>query len=248
MAPVSIMALVLGAMINMAWITSKTRSERIRDLGPSQIDRLRGGTLDMLEEYKKTSAEVSRLREEKTRLENAMGSNNKQSDLLNKGLQDAKEFAGLTPVSGPGVKITLSDSKSEKGVFSQDVIIHDVDVLKTVNELWAAGAEAISVNDHRVVGRSSFRCVGPVIHVDNVPVASPIVIKAIGDSDALFGGLSLPMGVLSEIQQTDPAMVKIEKLKSMALPPFTGNTERKFAKAGQGSSEKSAPSGEEGGE
>src|SRR6185503_2536301 len=104
------------------------------------------------------------------------------------------------------------------------------DVLKVVNELWAAGAEAIAVNKHRIVGNSSFRCVGPVIHVDNVPISSPVRIQAIGDSDTLAGAMSLPLGVIAEIRQTgDASMATVEKVQKFTLPAYSGPTTRRLA-------------------
>jgi len=50
-------------------------------------------------------------------------------------------------------------------------------VVHVVNELFASGAEAIAVNGHRVAGTTSFRCVGTTILVNDVKIASPIVVR-----------------------------------------------------------------------
>lgn len=228
--PVSVMAMVLGVMLNLAWITQQNRKDRLASLSATQASRIRLGSIEEIDQFRNLSEEVARLREDKTKLEQAMGSRDAETAALNNSLQEIKVYAGLAPVEGQGIKIVLSDSTNSAGMASPDVTIHDADVLKVVNELWAAGAEAIAVNNHRVAIKSSFRCVGPVIHVDNVPIASPVTIHAIGDADALFGGLNLPGGVLDEIRQVDPAMVKIEKMKNMVLPAYTGLTGIKYAK------------------
>jgi uncharacterized protein YlxW (UPF0749 family) len=93
-----------------------------------------------------------------------------------------------------------------------------------VNELWNAGAEGIAVNNHRVVGGTSFRCVGSVILVDNVRIASPVIIRAIGDPATLKGALELPDGVLSDLRDIDPAMVVISKIDKHRVPAFAGST------------------------
>jgi uncharacterized protein YlxW (UPF0749 family) len=226
--PVSIMSLILGVMLNFAWITSTTRDARLKRVSPGMFDRLGTGGIDMIGEYSKMQDAMSGLQKKVTQLENSMGSSDQESKMLNKNLQEAKMFAGLVPVQGPGIKIVLSDAKTGD-MTTQDVIIHDADVLKVVNELHAAHAEAISVNGHRVIARSSFRCVGPVIHVDNIPVASPITIIAIGNMEALYGGLNLPGGVLDEIRQTSQDMVKVEKLKSVVIEAYGGPTKSDFA-------------------
>lgn len=231
--PVSGLALVLGFMMSMAWITDQTASERIRRLDPSQSFRIQSGNINMFDEYIKLSNEVKKLRGDLTKMENAMGDQTKQAKALNDSLQEVKTFAGLTEVEGPGLVVTLQDDpKAATSGIGGDDIIHDIDVLKVVNELWAAGAEAIAVNKHRIVGTSSFRCVGPVIHVDNVPISSPVRIQAIGDPDTLEGALNLPLGVIQEIRQTGvAAMAAIEKVQKQRLPAYTGSTSRKLAVA-----------------
>jgi uncharacterized protein YlxW (UPF0749 family) len=99
-----------------------------------------------------------------------------------------------------------------------------------VNELFSSGAEAVSVNDHRVAGTTSFRCVGPTILVNDMKIASPVLIRAVGDANTLYGGMNLPGGVLSEIRMTDPAMVQIDKVAKQELPAFVGKTSMQFAK------------------
>lgn len=229
--PVSALSLVLGFMVMTASITATTRTSRLAALSASQGGRLGPGPLDLVSQYTTLSEEVKTLRAENDKLQHAMGDRNSAAQLLNEGLQQAKAFAGLTELQGPGVKVILSDShRHVGGMQGNDQIIHDTDVLKVTNELFAAGAEAIDVNGHRVVTTSSFRCVGPVIHVDGVPVASPIVIHAIGDPATLEGGLDLPLGVLAEIRQTDPNMVQLEQVKDMRIAAYGGSTERKFSR------------------
>ncbi|HVT13427.1 MAG TPA: DUF881 domain-containing protein [Fimbriimonadaceae bacterium] len=230
--PVSVLSMVLGFMVMTASITDKTRASRLGLLGAAQAGRVASGTLDLQNEFLKISEEVKSLRAENDRLQKAIGDRTQATKVLNEGIQQAKAFAGLTDLQGPGVKVTLTDShRTPIGTIQgNDSIIHDVDVLRVTNELFASGAEAIDVNGHRVVSTTSFRCVGPVIHVDGVPVASPVIIRAIGDPAAMEGGLNLPLGVLAEIRQTDPAMVQIEQVKDMRIAAYGGSTERKFAK------------------
>jgi uncharacterized protein YlxW (UPF0749 family) len=231
--PVSALSLVLGFMMTVAWMNESNRVERLNRIGSDSVQRWVSGNLNVLEENKKITEEVTKLREDNTKLQNAVASQTGSSKVLNEGLQEAKTLAGLTEVEGPGITITLRDSTKPgpPGVASIDAIIHDGDVLRVVNELWAAGAEAISVNKHRVAGRTSFRCVGPVIHVDGVPISSPVVIKAIGDPETLTGGVNIRLGVLDEIRAfDDPNMVEITTFQLARLPAFAGSTKFDYAK------------------
>ncbi len=224
--PVSAVSLVLGFMMTLAWLPRSEIGSRVGAQDPDLFGRIESGKIEekLRKEYNRMSEEVGKLRDEKTRLENAIGTQTRESQVLNESLQETKLFAGLTEVEGPGISIVLRDSeKAIPGVPQGDLTIHDVDVLRVVNELWAAGAEAIAVGNHRVVGKTSVRCVGPVIHVDSVPISSPIRIRAIGDTETLLGAMNLRGGVLDEIRSSgDVAMVQIEKVERHRLPAYTG--------------------------
>ena len=69
---------------------------------------------------------------------------------------------GLTDVTGPGVIVTLSDSKKDiaSSLNPSQLLVHDLDVLSVINELKNAGAEAISINDQRIVPTTGIICGG----------------------------------------------------------------------------------------
>lgn len=228
--PISGMCVILGFMISMAWVTESNRRSRINALEPGQKQRISDASVDP-GAFADMSARIDTLMKENTELQNTMAKGKGSTQLLNKQLQDAKAAAGLTKVEGPGIIVTLRDSSHSARdqnlpeQLSGYVNIHDTDVLRAVNEIIASGAEAIAVNDHRIFGLSSFRCVGPTILVNDVKIASPVVIKAIGDPATLAGGLNLNDGPLGEIKNTDPKMVTIETAKRMSVPAFAGRTE-----------------------
>jgi uncharacterized protein YlxW (UPF0749 family) len=228
--PVSGMCIILGFMVMMAWVTETNRRSRFSLLDPGQQKRVGEASVDP-DAFREMSAQLDTLNKQNTELQNALGKGKDSTQILNKQLQEAKAAAGLTKIEGPGLIVTLRDStdvapKSNlPDIVRSQVNIHDLDVLRIVNELVASGAEAIAVNDHRIAGLSSFRCVGPTILVNDVKIASPVVIKAIGDPATLGGGLNLNDGVLSEIRSMDPKMVTIEMAKTMRLPAFAGRTE-----------------------
>ena len=231
--PVSMMCLILGLMFSMAWLRKENRTSRVTSLSPGQKERFLEFAADP-DKYAQMSNELQKLMSEKTRLENAVANQSGNAKVLNESLQDLKLFAGLTEVEGPGVIVTLRDyvknTISSPFVTDADRTIHDGDVLKVVNELFASGAEAISVNNLRVTAVSSYRCVGTTILVNDVKIASPIRIRAIGETETLTGAMTLPGGELALIKQTDPSMAAIEPAKYLRLPAFTGSTSHKLAK------------------
>lgn len=237
--PVSLMALIVGVMVSAVWISKERRDERFASLPADIRTRLSMGALDLEAEYnnllarnEELSMEIEKLRSDATRLQNVVAEGDTASLELNDTLQQTKMIAGLTELVGPGVLVTLSDSKRafDEMVDPFGGIVHDLDVLKVVNELFNAGAEGASVNNKRVGPRSNFRCVGSVIMVDGATISSPVEIRAIGDPKTLHSSLNMPGGVLEEIRMVDPGMVKIEIVESLRLPAFSGPTSFQQAK------------------
>lgn len=112
---------------------------------------------------------------------------------------DALEVAaGLVPLRGPGLIVTVGDAGGKKDPVTGDAPpadpndagrIQDRDLAEIVNALWAAGAEAISVDGQRLSPASTIRAAGQAILVDFRPVSSPYEVRAIGHSgrmQALF--------------------------------------------------------------
>ena len=132
------------------------------------------------------------------------------NELRKKGADRARDhgqerlqlLAGTTDVEGAGIEIVLDDSNIPKKANENPTlyIIHDEDLLRVLNELRAAGAEAISINDQRIVAMSEVRCAGPTVSVNNVRSAPPYVIKAIGAPKTLTSALRLRGGVVETFE------------------------------------------------
>ena len=114
-------------------------------------------------------------------------------------LDHANLLAGLTNVKGEGVVVILQDS-TDTNMPLEAGLVHDTDIMSIVNELRAAGAEAISVNGERILSTTAIRCVGPTIQINGTKVASPFHIKAIGNSKYLESALNLRGGVVDSLK------------------------------------------------
>lgn len=146
-----------------------------------------------------------------------------EADLLR-----AENLAGLTDVYGPGITVTLSDAKNtDPSAPPEYFIIHDSDVRSLVNELLAAGAEAIAVNGERVVSTTAIRCVGPVIIVNNSRSSTPFVIEAIGDAATLESAINMTGGVLSELRNWNIG-VQIQKSNRIDMKAYSGSVTFKY--------------------
>jgi uncharacterized protein YlxW (UPF0749 family) len=108
-------------------------------------------------------------------------------------LERAEQGAGAIPVTGPGLLITLAnaapkaDADPVGGATEEDARgrVRDGDLQLVVNSLWAAGAEAVSINGQRLGPTTAIRFAGEAVLVDFRPVTSPYEISAIGDPDTL---------------------------------------------------------------
>lgn len=149
---------------------------------------------------------------------------------LQEELIKARILAGLVEVKGPGVTVEMNDAQKQVG-SGQDpnlFIIHDDDILAVMNELFAAGAEAMCINGQRVVATTEVRCVGPVIMVNGNRVAPPILIQAIGDSSVLEAALKMRGGVVDTLGLWG-IEVKIKVEEEVVVPAYSGSVNFKFA-------------------
>lgn len=141
-----------------------------------------------------------------------------------------KMRAGLTPLEGAGVIVRLDDSKAEsKAGENQNLyLIHDDDLLRVINELRAAGAEAIAVNGQRLTGTSEIRCAGPTLSVNNVRSAPPFEVRAIGDPDALAQAIRMRGGVADTLKVWG-IQLELETSDAVYIPPYEGSLDYRYA-------------------
>lgn len=142
-----------------------------------------------------------------------------------------KQRAGLTDVTGPGVIITINDSKIpvKDNENPNLYLIHDEDLLRVLNELRAGGAEAIAVNDQRLTGTSEVRCAGPTVMVNGKVFGPPFVIKAIGDPKTLSAALTMRGGVVESLKYWGIEL-KIQEVDQMIVPAFNGTFKEEHLK------------------
>ena len=111
---------------------------------------------------------------------------------------------GLTNLRGEGIELVLKDGEDKKKVGNDalQIIVHDTDILEIVNVLRNAGAEAISINDQRVIATTPISCIGTVIKINDEKLGGPYVIRAIGNSDYLKTALEIPGGILRILESS----------------------------------------------
>jgi uncharacterized protein YlxW (UPF0749 family) len=110
---------------------------------------------------------------------------------LRRQVGSAAARVGTTPVEGPGVVVTLDDSPARRSPTGDpnDLLVHERDIQTVVNALWAAGAEAVGIGDHRLTTLSAVRCAGNTLLLHGRLHSPPYRIGAIGDSTRLAATL-----------------------------------------------------------
>ncbi|MBE3581411.1 MAG: DUF881 domain-containing protein [Thermoanaerobacteraceae bacterium] len=166
--------------------------------------------------------ELEETREQHTRYQGQLREIQDQIDEL-------KVLAGLVPLGGPGIVVTLDDNNAGAQLAKtgspatynpEDYIIHDRHILYLVNELKAAGAEGIAINGERLITGSHIRCVGTVILVNSTRLAPPYEIQAVGNPDRLeAAALRAPEFV--DLKNRD-FPVKVVKVEHLVLPAYKG--------------------------
>lgn len=226
--PVALASLLLGIAVSLQY--------RASAVAPSQAGSQRDilALLRQVEtERDKLSAELAETRAKVGEIEQALGEGRSSHDQLVKQFESVRLQAGLTPVKGPGIVVRMSDSPRQPGPNEDayDFIVHDLDLSVLVNELWASGAEAVEVNGQRMVGRSSIRCVGPTVLVNTNRIASPFIIKAIGDVDHLEGGLKMPGGFLDSLNRltSNGGEVVISRMREVQIAAYQGSLIYQYA-------------------
>lgn len=141
---------------------------------------------------------------------------------LQNELKELKILSGEYDIKGEGIVIMIDDSQNEDYKNTNLGIIHDIDIMIILNELKAAGVDAISINDVRVMGDSEIKCMGPTVKVDGHSKATPFIIKAVGDMEMIYNIMSDKNSYINLLETTYYMDVKVEKNKNIIIPKRDG--------------------------
>ncbi|SDS61849.1 DUF881 domain-containing protein [Microlunatus soli] len=173
-----VVCLLAGLMITVSAINA-----RGIDLRPARNTDL----ISLVESESQRNAELAEqatdLRTEVDRL-----ASRERQPSLDAELAARSRQAGLAPVAGPSLTVTLDDAPSDvaaDGVDEDLLVVHQQDIQSIVNLLWAGGAEAMTIQGQRVISTTGIKCVGNTVVLHGVPYAPPYRISAIGDQERL---------------------------------------------------------------
>ena len=199
---------ILGAFILGVFI-----STYIKSLDPNRVYITLGQTESIESEVENTKKEIKNLKETLKKNKKTLNEykeakkngNESIQTLMQKELEEVKELSGYSTVTGPGITITMRDSERElkDGQNPNDLIIHDIDILRVLNDLKKAGA--------RVLATSKIKCSGATITVNDTTYGQPFIIKAIGDIDLLSAAINSPESYAKSLKDIYGINIKVQE-------------------------------------
>jgi uncharacterized protein YlxW (UPF0749 family) len=156
--------------------------------------------------------------------------------------------AGLQPVAGPALTVTLNDAPAlpgkQRGSVPPDyLVVHQQDVQAVVNALWAGGAEAMSLQGQRVISTTAVRCVGNTLLLHGVVYSPPYTVQAIGDPTRLQQSLDASPDVIIYKQYVDAYKLgyRVDLNPDATMPAYTGALTLAHARPAPSTAAPSAP-------
>jgi uncharacterized protein YlxW (UPF0749 family) len=164
----------------------------------------------------------------------ALAENDQASAQLLRSTEPLRMQAGVQAVAGPGLVVSLDDAPpgADTGRFQpDDLVVHQQDVQAVVNALWAGGAEAMMLQDQRVVSTSAVRCVGNTLILQGRVYSPPYVVTAIGDAGKLRAALEASQEVKFYLQFVAAAGLgwEVKQHAALALPAYDGSLSLRYA-------------------
>lgn len=183
---VAVLALALGFAI-----AAQVRQTDVGGLANLRSDELVRILDNVTQENSRLSGEIREL--ENTRSQLAAGAASEEARAAAQARLDSIQvLSGTVGASGPGIVLTITDPEEQ---------VTAVTLLDALQELRDAGAEAVEINDVRVVASTYFTDVNGGVTVSGQPVEAPYVISAIGDPSTMAAAMDIPGGVRETIRR-----------------------------------------------
>lgn len=223
--------LTIGIAVQIKTIngTSSTVAQEFSD------DNLRDEVLKWQERYNRETEKLDEAEKRLATIRTESAKNDTTTSTMEEQIRINNILLGLTDVEGKGVEITVKDdpnATTQSVAAFDDIsyhIVHDGDLREIVNELKNAGAEAISINDQRIVPTTAITCIGNVIKINDEKVSSPFVIKAIGFPERIDSALNRSGGFLDFLDDFG-IVISTKKLDKLKITKYTGVISSKYMK------------------
>jgi uncharacterized protein YlxW (UPF0749 family) len=196
---------VLGFLLAIQLRATEGLADRLAFERESDLGRI------LTELQNRSDRLLDEILELRIKLEQSTGSAQQERALIENAraeLRALQILLGLAPVRGEGIVLTITDAG---GLVGPELL------LDAVQELRDAGAEAIEINDHRVVAQTWFGGVAGALTMDGASLVFPVTIEAIGASGTLAEAMRIPGGVVDAVGARDEATVRIQERRSVSI-------------------------------
>lgn len=202
---IAIILAIIGFMIVTQLTATRDVRDTLRRQTPAELGQIVG---NLSREKDALQAEIKTLELQLARFKATSGDQKLLIAETKKSQDSLRIVAGVTAVTGPGIRITVNDDESS---------LHAGDILDLVRELRASGAEAIAVNGNRIVAGTAFTEAGDVL-IAGRAIARPFVIEAIGDPKTLEQALTMPGGYSDSVSSLPGARIEMSVRKRLTVP------------------------------
>ena len=207
---IALICVILG--LALSWQFQSIRSNaKVMNLESQKKDDLVVKILNEQKNNENLRAKLNELQVQLNKFESARGNSDENLKLLTDEIQKLKTVAGLTDVKGKGVTVTFAKEDS--------LNVEDDDLLFVLTELRATDAQALPINDQRIIDTTEVRVAGGYIMVNGRHVTPPYVIKAIVDPDNAVNALNMIGGALEKIKLFID--VHVEKSDNIEIPKIS---------------------------
>jgi len=176
--------------------------------------------------------EVEGLRNEVDRQQDQSLSRQAGLTNLRSSLIEAEVVAGTVPVRGVGFSVSIDDSTLEEAPSGNvnDLVIHSQDVQAVVNAMWSAGAEAIAINDQRLVSTSAILCVGNTLLLNGTVHSPPYVVAGVGVNRSQFLDDKLVRTLKNDVERFS-LRFSTSREETLEIPAYSGSVQPRYARA-----------------
>ena len=223
-------ATLFGFLVAAQWQGQEERSQlAVRYNAP-----LTDAALALQNDQNSLKAQLQDLRAQLDQIQSSAASQSGASSEVQTRIADLKGRAGLTPLTGDGVVVQLDDAKNVPPAAKdlEQAICHSTDLTDIVNTAWRGGAQAIAINDQRVVSTTSVYCVGSTIMVNGTLLSPPFNIVAIGPQNAVLSAFDDPQQLRDIKQRRDVQGLgfRVTRANAVHVPAFDGALTVRVAK------------------
>ncbi len=227
---IGLTAVLIGLLLSMQILTT-SGSDQGGLVPLAKLKSYEQQLKDTREDKEAAIAELIELQERLSAYESEAANDDAIINGLVADVDKYKKAAGVTDVAGPGVAITVKNPENyDQYTSSGDVITDNSELLlNLVNKLKEAGAEAISINENRIVHSSEISLAAGHININGGATAPPYYVKAIGNPSTLANALTIRGGIIETMRNNYGLTVNITQKDEVLIARYNGVVSFRYA-------------------